>query len=100
LKPHVIAIDCEMCESTDPVTEMVDNNTLIRFSVVNGLCPSEVRYALSCVITAHDMIRLDSSCKMSFFVALYRLSTIPLSIQGCQSPIRARISMVLTKTVS
>lgn len=40
--PRVIAIDCEMCETADPVTGEKDKNSLIRFSVVNGLNPSQV----------------------------------------------------------
>lgn len=40
--PPVVAIDCEMCETTDPVTGVKDGSTLIRFSMVNGLNPSEV----------------------------------------------------------
>lgn len=40
--PPVIAIDCEMCQTTDPLTRERDNNALIRFSVVNGLDPTEV----------------------------------------------------------
>lgn len=38
----VIAIDCEMCECSDPVTGSRDKNCLIRLSVVNGLDPSQV----------------------------------------------------------
>lgn len=40
--PPVIAIDCEMCQTTDPLTGERDNNALIRFSAVNGLNPSQV----------------------------------------------------------
>lgn len=40
--PPVIAIDCEMCETVDPVTETKNSNALIRVSIVNGLNPSEV----------------------------------------------------------
>ena len=40
--PPVLAIDCEMCQTTDPLTRERDNNALIRFSVVNGLNPKEV----------------------------------------------------------
>jgi DNA polymerase III epsilon subunit-like protein len=42
--PPVLAIDCEMCQTTDPVTKERDNNALIRFSIVNGLNPSEVLF--------------------------------------------------------
>jgi hypothetical protein len=37
----VIALDCEMCETEDPVTK-VRESTLIRLSVVNGFNPDEV----------------------------------------------------------
>lgn len=38
----VLAIDCEMCQTTDPLTNEHESNALIRFSIVNGLNPSEV----------------------------------------------------------
>jgi hypothetical protein len=41
--PSVICIDCEMCETTDPVTGVKDPSVLIRFSAVNGVNPAEVR---------------------------------------------------------
>ena len=37
-----MAIDCEMCETEDPLTGAKDSNSLIRLSVVNGLNASEV----------------------------------------------------------
>ena len=40
--PTVIALDCEMCETVDPVTGQRTSNSLIRFSVINGTNPSEV----------------------------------------------------------
>lgn len=40
--PAVIAIDCEMCETADPVTGAKDTNSLVRFSVINGFKPTEV----------------------------------------------------------
>jgi DNA polymerase III epsilon subunit-like protein len=40
--PPIVALDCEMCETTDPVTGVKDGSTLIRFSMVNGLNPKEV----------------------------------------------------------
>ena len=40
--PSIIAIDCEMCETADPVTNEKVTNALVRFSVVNGLNPVEV----------------------------------------------------------
>ncbi len=40
--PHAIAIDCEMCETTDPETGAVDHKALCRLSVVNATDPSEV----------------------------------------------------------
>lgn len=33
--PSIVAIDCEMCQSTDPVTGVNDTNTLIRFSIID-----------------------------------------------------------------
>lgn len=38
----VMAIDCEMCQTVDPVTNNFEQNALIRFSIVNGLNPEEV----------------------------------------------------------
>ena len=40
--PHAIAIDCEMCETCDPVTGAKDHKALCRLSVVNASNPSEV----------------------------------------------------------
>lgn len=40
--PASIAIDCEMCETKDPVTGKTDTKALCRLSVVNGDNPSEV----------------------------------------------------------
>lgn len=40
--PASIAIDCEMCETKDPVTKKSDTKSLCRLSVVNGDNPSEV----------------------------------------------------------
>lgn len=40
--PQVIAIDCEMVETKDPVTGSIDGKALCRISVVNALNPSEV----------------------------------------------------------
>lgn len=40
--PLVLAIDCEFCASIDPKTGIKDGCHLIRFSVVNGMNPSEV----------------------------------------------------------
>lgn len=34
--PTIIGIDCEMCETTDPVSNTKDPSALIRLSVVNG----------------------------------------------------------------
>lgn len=34
--PRVIGIDCEMCETTDPVGGTKDQNALIRLSIING----------------------------------------------------------------
>jgi DNA polymerase III epsilon subunit-like protein len=39
--PAVIAIDCEMCECMDPVTQQRENTALIRFSAVDGYFPSQ-----------------------------------------------------------
>lgn len=40
--PKLIAIDCEMCITQDPLTKEKDSFSLIRFSAVNGQKPSEV----------------------------------------------------------
>ena len=40
--PRVIAIDCEMCVTEDPVTREKDRYSLIRLSVVNGFEPSQI----------------------------------------------------------
>jgi hypothetical protein len=39
--PTVIAIDCEMCETSDPVTGLRDPASLVRVSVINGIVPAE-----------------------------------------------------------
>jgi hypothetical protein len=38
----IIAIDCEMCQSEDPLTGTKDHAALVRVSVVNGQNPDEV----------------------------------------------------------
>jgi hypothetical protein len=38
----VLGIDCEMCETVDPVTGVKNPLSLVRLSVVNGLNPKEV----------------------------------------------------------
>ncbi len=38
----VLAVDCEMCQTTDPLTNEHESNALLRFSIVNGLNPDEV----------------------------------------------------------
>mmetsp|Transcript_2336 Transcript_2336/g.6797 ORF Transcript_2336/g.6797 Transcript_2336/m.6797 type:complete len:635 (-) Transcript_2336:100-2004(-) len=40
--PPAIAIDCEMCETRDPVTGVNDAKALCRISVVNAVNPDEV----------------------------------------------------------
>ncbi len=40
--PSAIAIDCEMCETADPVTGEKDKNALIRFSIINASNPNQV----------------------------------------------------------
>ena len=40
--PQVIAIDCEMCETQDPVTGSKNHKALCRVSIVNGEKPEEV----------------------------------------------------------
>ena len=40
--PASIAIDCEMCETKDPISGNVDTKALCRISIVNGDNPSEV----------------------------------------------------------
>ena len=40
--PQAIAIDCEMCETKNPVTGAVDSKALCRISVINAEKPDEV----------------------------------------------------------
>lgn len=40
--PQAIALDCEMCETRDPVTGTVDSKALCRISIVNADNPDEV----------------------------------------------------------
>ncbi|KAI2513004.1 exonuclease [Fragilaria crotonensis] len=40
--PQTIAIDCEMCETQDPVTGLKNHRALCRLSIVNGDNPEEV----------------------------------------------------------
>ena len=40
--PQAIAIDCEMCETTDPVSGQKNHNALCRVSIVNAEKPDEV----------------------------------------------------------
>mmetsp|Transcript_17162 Transcript_17162/g.24147 ORF Transcript_17162/g.24147 Transcript_17162/m.24147 type:complete len:589 (+) Transcript_17162:101-1867(+) len=40
--PQAIAIDCEMCETRDPVTGVSDHKALCRVSIVNAEKPEEV----------------------------------------------------------
>lgn len=40
--PAIIAIDCEMCQSKDPLSGNVNNKELCRISVVNGIDTSDV----------------------------------------------------------
>jgi hypothetical protein len=54
--PQVIALDCEMCVTQDPVTLVKDAYTLIRFSVVKGFEGSDVRHC-----TAYLWYHLRSS---------------------------------------
>lgn len=42
----LIAIDCEMCQTQDPVTGELNHNSLIRVSVINGLDPTQVTIVL------------------------------------------------------
>lgn len=42
--PPVLGIDCEMCETIDPVTGIKNPSSLVRLSVVNGINPKEVRH--------------------------------------------------------
>jgi len=39
---QVLCLDCEMCETSDPVTGEIFDNALIRVSVVDGLNPDKV----------------------------------------------------------
>jgi len=40
--PHAIAIDCEMCETKDPVSGSIDHKALCRLSVVNAINTDDV----------------------------------------------------------
>ena len=40
--PHAIAIDCEMCETVDPVSGAKNSKALCRLSIVNAVNPDEV----------------------------------------------------------
>jgi RNA exonuclease 1 len=40
--PQCIAIDCEMCETQDPVTKKKNHKALCRISIINGDNPQEV----------------------------------------------------------
>jgi hypothetical protein len=40
--PHAIAIDCEMCETKDPISGVSNHKALCRLSVVNAVNPDEV----------------------------------------------------------
>jgi RNA exonuclease 1 len=40
--PQCIAIDCEMCETQDPVTKKKNHKALCRISIINGDDPKEV----------------------------------------------------------
>jgi hypothetical protein len=46
--PSVLSMDCEMCETTDPVTGEKCDNALIRFSVVDCLDGGKVRTFTYC----------------------------------------------------
>ncbi len=38
----MVAMDCEMCETQDPVTNEKESNSLVRFSVIDATDPSRV----------------------------------------------------------
>lgn len=40
--PKVVALDCEMCETEDPITKEKNKHSLVRFSAINGYSPSQV----------------------------------------------------------
>lgn len=40
--PPVMAIDCEMCQTADPLTGEKDSSALLRVSIVDGMNPSKV----------------------------------------------------------
>ena len=40
--PKILAIDCEMCVTEDPVTREKDKYALIRLSVINGFEPAQI----------------------------------------------------------
>lgn len=38
----MIALDCEMCETSDPVTGVKNTSALVRVSIVDGLTPTTI----------------------------------------------------------
>jgi len=40
--PQAIAIDCEMCETNDPITGVTDGKALCRVSIINASNPEEI----------------------------------------------------------
>jgi hypothetical protein len=60
--PSVLSMDCEMCETTDPVTGEKCDNALIRFSVVDCLDGGKVRVCaivrLCCFVRHCAVVRL------------------------------------------
>lgn len=74
--PTVLAIDCEMCETKDPVTGGRNGQTLIRMSVVNGLNRDEVSFLSILVTQGHNVfLSLCSSLHPSL-----HLDILPLSL--------------------
>jgi hypothetical protein len=55
--PSVLSMDCEMCETTDPVTGEKCDNALIRFSVVDCLDGGKVRtFTLLCGFAVNSVL--------------------------------------------
>jgi hypothetical protein len=55
--PSVLSMDCEMCETTDPVTGEKCDNALIRFSVVDCLDGGKVRtFTLLCGFAVNSIL--------------------------------------------
>lgn len=56
----MLGIDCEMCETVDPVTGVKNPLSLVRLSVVNGLNPKEVMRMKFFQILEYCMSKFES----------------------------------------